>query len=154
MKSILAIASFIFLAQGVFAHNGGHGEVRENPLSHHLVFSKSQIHAHTAWAEKPRVGVENILKIEWRSAQDHSLVEPANFEVSLWMPSMGHGSAPTQKNPTVDGFGNILPGLYEISNIYFTMGGDWQVILTVTNVDGSQESQVLDLLFPMSGHHH
>lgn len=41
-------------------------------------------------------------------------------EVLLWMPSMSHGSAPVTLT-------NKEAGLYEISNIFFIMPGDWEV---------------------------
>ena len=43
----------------------------------------------------------------------------------LWMESMGHGSSPivTQK---------LATGLYQLSEIYFTMTKDWQLYLTLS----------------------
>jgi hypothetical protein len=43
-----------------------------------------------------------------------------NPKVVLWMPSMGHGSAPV----TVE---RISTGLYRAKNVFFTMKGDWEI---------------------------
>lgn len=156
MKLSLAVASIItFFSLTLLAH-GGHdqGNHPDLSLTHHLSFVKLQMHAHIAWTAKPTVGTANTLKIEWRSAQDHTLMEPhAQLEVVPWMPSMGHGSAPTRIQKSVDSSGTPLLGTYEVSNIYFTMGGDWQVLITLTTPEGESETQLIDLLFPMNGNH-
>ncbi len=45
---------------------------------------------------------------------------PLNSLIYLWMPSMGHGSS----DITIK---EIASGVYELSDIYFIMNGDWQL---------------------------
>ncbi len=53
---------------------------------------------------------------------------PRNFEVYLWMPSMGHGSSPVKVN-------RISAGIYEITDVYFIMEGDWEIRIKLDNGD-------------------
>jgi len=41
-------------------------------------------------------------------------------EVVLWMPSMGHGSTPTQTT-------RLDVGTYRVSNVFFIMPGEWDI---------------------------
>jgi hypothetical protein len=45
----------------------------------------------------------------------------------LWMPSMGHGSAPVTLVSARGAGGEIIPGVYMGSNVNFIMPGAWQV---------------------------
>lgn len=40
----------------------------------------------------------------------------------LWMPGMGHGSAPVKVQSQTD-----APGVYRLTNIFFTMHGAWEL---------------------------
>lgn len=53
-------------------------------------------------------------------------LENIQFDAYIWMKSMGHGSSPI----VIKDLGN---GVYELSEIYFTMPGDWQLHLTLKN---------------------
>ncbi len=46
----------------------------------------------------------------------------------LWMPGMGHGSAPTQLAPAGD-------GCTAVSNVQFVMRGEWQIQVTLQDGD-------------------
>lgn len=50
----------------------------------------------------------------------------ATPQVVLWMPSMGHGSTPTQ-TAWAD------QGTYRTTNVFFTMPGDWEIRFQVKN---------------------
>jgi hypothetical protein len=45
---------------------------------------------------------------------------PNDLHVYLWMPDMGHGSAPVKLT-------KIAQGEYEVANAYFIMGGLWEI---------------------------
>lgn len=53
-------------------------------------------------------------------------LENEQLDAYLWMKSMGHGSSPI----VIRNLGN---GIYELSEIYFTMPGDWQLHLAIKN---------------------
>lgn len=46
--------------------------------------------------------------------------------VSLWMPSMNHGSTPITVEPVAD-------GVYRVRDVYFIMPGDWEIRVQVWN---------------------
>lgn len=45
-------------------------------------------------------------------------------QVTLWMPSMGHGSRPTTVNP-------IDIGTYRASDVFFVMPGKWEILFQI-----------------------
>lgn len=49
--------------------------------------------------------------------------------VQLFMPSMGHGSSPTQVQ-------KISVGIYKVTNVYFSMPGNWDIRIQLK--DGSK----------------
>lgn len=109
--------------------------------------------AHTDNTEKPTEVCEHVfqnsqtcLKAEWKAPP--SSTEPGELSVTLtptpflslsallWMPSMGHGSAPVQVIPLED-------GKYKIKKMYFIMPGDWEVRLFLKN----EKNEVVDQVF-------
>ncbi len=55
--------------------------------------------------------------------------------VVLWMPTMNHGSSPTQVE-------RIGPGTYRISRMYFTMRGEWEIKLQILE-DGAKADELV-----------
>jgi hypothetical protein len=51
---------------------------------------------------------------------------PTDFKIFLWMPSMGHGSSPVTIN-------KIATGIYDVTDVYFIMDGDWQIKVQLKN---------------------
>lgn len=132
MKALMLLFSVIGFANPVFAH-GDHGA----PPAAHLVFSEGKVHAHVYWENGPNDGAESILRIEMKNGADHTALQiTEGVSVELWMPSMGHGSAPTVVQP-IDG----LAGGYRVSNIFFLMPGEWEVRLSLTGFSGGRETK-------------
>jgi hypothetical protein len=127
-------------------------------LAHgHLVFQSKDIHAHLDWVKGPLVGDESVLKIDFKNGEDHSVLDfKDKLDVKLWMPAMGHGSATTIIAPFKDANGAVVVGSYLISNIYFVMDGAWQILFTISDKDGMNETQTFDVDTGSSdeGHHH
>jgi len=139
MKMIFCALALMVSGGFAFAH-GNH----DSQKMAHLVFAGGALHAHLTWEKGPLVMEESVLLVQWMNGQTHTPTElPGNFEVSVVMPSMGHGSAPTQIQRVADEKGNPIPGAFEVSNIYFVMGGEWQVDFTVHFEEGSSETQSL-----------
>lgn len=134
MKTILAAVLFFAFSNLAQAH--------DHPGMTHLVFANGAIHAHATWVQGPQTPDESILRIEWKNGDTHSPLEPAGaFRVTLFMPSMGHDSSPTQIQKVVDSQGQALVGVYQVSRMYFTMGGTWTVNITLKYPDSSEETQ-------------
>lgn len=68
------------------------------------------------WVRGPFNGAESEFQINF-------LEKPtADLNIELWMPSMGHGSAPVKifADPSSE-------TLIHVRNVYFIMGGDWDI---------------------------
>lgn len=114
-----------------------------------LQFENGKIQAKLVWEKGPLNGEESILRVEFTDAATNAALDiQAKLGVVLFMPSMGHGSAPTSIE-------FLQTGIYRVSSIYFFMGGVWEMNFNLTHANGSVETQVLTLEIPGGmGHHH
>jgi hypothetical protein len=137
LKTVALLTTGILINGSVLAHEG-----HENaPLAAHLVFKQNTLHMHATFQDMPMINQEEVLFLEAKDPKTHQTTELNDkIEVVLWMPSMGHGSAPTQVERVVDAQGTVIPGTFKVKNIYFIMGGDWEVQVTLTDADGNQET--------------
>ena len=149
---IKSLISVVFLAVTSLAHT----HAGENSLKAHLEYKNKTLHIHTELTAPPVVGTESFMKLDTRNGRDHSFVEltDESVEVILWMPDMGHGSAPTQISRVVDANGDLVPGRYEVRNIYFVMGGTWDVQVVLTDKNGVKETHSFNVVLPESTHQH
>lgn len=108
-----------------------------------LKFSRSNHSFIISWQEGPEIGTSKFLVKSWNNSvgtmngpyQDF----PKTLHVFLWMPDMGHGSAPVKLTRLGD-------GEYQVSDVQFIMGGKWEIKFQLK--DGSQ---VLDeVIVPLS----
>lgn len=93
-------------------------------------FKKSELSFSLAWDQSPHMGENKFTLKIWNSASgtvNGPYVDPTNnLHIFLWMPSMGHGSSPVKITKT-------QPGVYEVTNVYFIMGGKWELKLQLLN---------------------
>jgi hypothetical protein len=88
------------------------------------------------WHEAPKLGANKFdLKIwDMSRGTDQGPFHdpPAELNIFLWMPAMGHGSSPVKisKNDAGD---------YHVSDVNFIMGGAWQIKFQLI-----QNSKVID----------
>jgi hypothetical protein len=146
MKSSVALIMGLFFSVMTFAQHS-----HENQIE--LKFEKSGVHAQVRWLKGPIVSEESKLLVEWKTISAQKATNPGSFKVSISMPEMDHGSAPTQIEQAVDKQGKAILGLYKVNEIYFTMGGHWEVKIAIKQADGSVESQTFSIHLP-GGHHH
>ena len=80
------------------------------------------------WEKKPSENEMGTFVLEfYRRGERGEFVNLANtLEVTLWMPSMGHGSSPV----TVE---KLAPGQYRVTRVFFIMGGTWEIQLKHKN---------------------
>lgn len=87
----------------------------------------------------PVVGEESQMVIDFYSLDGKQRLEaPLPFKVYLWMPHHNHGSSPVKYARYGDDEYLVLPGRYLIMEMYFVMGGMWDVHVELTNDDGSK----------------
>lgn len=150
MKTLLFSLLLVFLGPTLFAH--AHSDSAQAhptpPAMVHLKFANNTFHAHATWTKGPQVGEESRLQLEWKRASDHAPAEPpGTVKVVLWMPDMGHGSAPTRIQTVPDERGHARTGAYQVTDMHFIMSGRWHVYITLTSPDGTEETKtiVIDL---------
>lgn len=68
-------------------------------------------------------------------SKDSTLSEPSDKMLGayLWMGSMGHGSSPIVVS-------KLGTGIYQLTEMYFTMTGDWQLHLTLNQNSSIQDN--------------
>lgn len=142
------------ISRALFAHDGHN----PNQLAGHLVYKKLGLHLHAKFLNQPSVDKETLMTLEARDAETHDPVELKDrVTVDLWMPSMGHGSAPTLIEPFKDENGQVVPNKYLARKLYFIMGGEWDIKVTLTAFDGASETASFKILIPeenATGHNH
>jgi hypothetical protein len=156
---ILSVSALTF-AQPVYAHDGNSDHVdhsdHASPLTHmmtHLKFKNGAIHAHCTWKQGPTGDGESVLTIEWKNGADHSALDlPGTFDVTLFMPEMPEmHNPPAHIDPMTDEQGAPMRGAYQISSIFFTMDGGWDVRVTLHSPDGTDETQTIHVELGSSG---
>ena len=142
MKAFISALILMVLTLGASAVQANH----DHSSTTHLKFANGTVHAHMTWVIGPIVSNESALRIEWMSGVTHSAAEPpGDFKVVLWMPGMGHGSSPTKIQQAHDESGQPLVGVYDVTEIYFIMGGKWDVNLSLELPDGTVETQTVQV---------
>lgn len=106
-------------------------------------FSKTKYAFTINWIAGPLKGESKFILKSWN--QDVGTISgpyqdlPNTLHVYIWMPDMGHGSAPVKIK-------KIAPGEYEVTNIYFVMGGTWEVYFQILkNKDDVLDEVVLPI---------
>ncbi len=83
-----------------------------------------------SWVSEPANGAEGSLNVYfWPKANPGVLTTPENFQlgVKLWMPDMGHGSQKVKVDFARDSKGDVIPGVFDATEILFVMGGEWEI---------------------------
>lgn len=84
-----------------------------------------------------------VLKIYRLNNHDQTpvLENPAGeLQVVLWMPSMGHGSTPTQTE-------QLDVGTYRVRNVFFIMPGDWDMHFQIQDGATTIDEAKVSLIF-------
>jgi hypothetical protein len=90
-----------------------------------LNFSKVRLCAKLDWIHGPNTQDENSFFIKFwdktGGGADGPYTTPnEDLQIQLWMPAMGHGSAPVL-------IAQESTGTFRVSSVFFTMRGDWQL---------------------------
>lgn len=150
LKTITTITAGLFITTATLAQGHTH-----DPYTGHLAFKNNTLHIHASFPVAPTVGAYSMMILEAKNPATHQTTELSEkIDVVLWMPSMGHGSAPTRVERAIDANGVPIPGTFTVKNVYFMMGGDWEIRVTLTDVQGVQETQSFAIQLAGSGHGH
>jgi len=131
---------FSFLFSSIALANSG-------PAPTHLAFKNGAIQADCLWTQGPQTQDESVLEIDWKDGRSLTAIDlPGSLSVTLVMPSMPEmQNPPTQINRIIDPQGNPITGEFQVRNIYFTMGGDWLLNVTLKYRDGTEETQIVNV---------
>lgn len=100
-----------------------------------LAFKTSNLCAQLDWIIHPSDSSDSSFYLIFFADDDptKSIVVPeADLEVELWMPSMGHGSAPVEITKESS-------GRFKVTRAYFIMPGDWEIIIRLRS-----ENKIID----------
>lgn len=105
-------------------------------------FRKAGLDFSIFWNEGPAMGGSRFTMKIWKSATgtiNGPFIDPdKNLHIFLWMPSMGHGSAPVKIK-------KLAAGEYEVSDVHFIMGGKWEVKFQLKDGNSVYDESVLSL---------
>ena len=88
--------------------------------------------------KQPVVGINAAVLIV-TDAQSNRPIDDAVIEVVPWMTIHGHGS------PKKAAIKKMGAGRYRVENLYYTMEGDWDLIITIQN-KGAKDSATIPIL--------
>ncbi|WP_412462991.1 FixH family protein [Halobacteriovorax sp. RT-2-6] len=116
----LTLLFLLFTSCGDSPFSGGLKELVSgvDNISNEIRFDTEALTILRQWDKGPIVYDSSTLTITFKDSANN-LKDPAGeFSAYIWMPDMGHGSYPI----TVT---RIATGVYQLTDIYFTMGGLW-----------------------------
>ncbi len=125
---------------------GSNGEAVTCPLA----FPKHGLCASVEWLVTPNDQDPASFTLRFWSADEGTVSGPyanpgLSVGVKLWMPDMGHGSAPVTVESARDSDGHVLPGIYNGSGASFIMPGDWEVRVQLKNGTALSEEAILEV---------
>lgn len=93
-----------------------------------LTFSEQSVSVDAYWITTPAVEPEQRLRLEVRDLKSGQLVPaPSDLSVSVWMKTHSYGMVEPSVEPMKDKEGRAMLGIYEASNIFFLVPGQWEV---------------------------
>lgn len=122
------------------ANSSTHKQEGKTPACQ-FYFKKEKLCAGMTWVKKPVV-VElptekdqaeftlNFWNPKSGSEKGPFVDAPGQVKVSLWMPDMDHGS-----EPTVVHHDEKQAGVYHVSHVLFSMGGNWEIRVSLLRGD-------------------
>lgn len=145
MKAVLTMMT-VFLALSCAKANYQNEQLDINQINSQSeqcskAFSTLSLCVDLIWEQLPTEEARGVFRLQFYRVDDPSvMIDPAVAPaVQLWMPSMGHGSAPVQ-------IAKVADGVYRISEVYFVMSGDWDI-----RVQQKNGKNILDqVVFPFT----
>jgi hypothetical protein len=160
---LLIIGLTAFGSMGCFSPILTHAESPNNarPESAHesksladcdVIFKTQGLCASMDWVKYPNEGEVCAFTLRfWKVGQANAsgpYLEPTfPVFVRLWMPSMGHGSSPVSISPSMDSNGLAIPGVYEVTQVFFVMRGQWEIQVQLKNKTQVVEQENFSILY-------
>lgn len=115
-----------------------------------LPLNRTGLCASVSWDATPSASRTNAFTLRFWSQSNGTESGPyitpdqAPF-VRLWMSSMGHGSRPVVMSAAKDAAGAVIPGVYRVEQVVFTMRGDWDLQIQLRNGSTLIDQAVLNI---------
>jgi len=134
MIKFLCILLFLLgCGESPFINKEVPNEVRGTPsIENELVFPQKKIILKTYWKDGPYISDESKLLLVLLDENGRPFDPTIKFQVMLWMPTMGHGSFPVKIK-------KVSQGVYEAVEMFFTMGGYWDIHFQLIENDKIQD---------------
>jgi hypothetical protein len=146
---LLFLSFFIGCAEPKYVISNEEGPnkpgLQESKSNCQISFSNSGLCLTWYWETKPTSTKPGslIFKTYRLNLLDQTPIEvdlESTPQVVLWMPSMGHGSTPTQT-------ARVDRGTYRATNVFFIMPGDWEIRFQVKNGATVIDETTISLVF-------
>ncbi|MEO5971119.1 MAG: hypothetical protein ABIQ95_14415, partial [Bdellovibrionia bacterium] len=117
-----------------------------------VTFKANGLCASMDWVKYPKEGETGAFTLRFWKLGEGNISGPYSEPtlpvfVRLWMPSMGHGSSPVSLSPSLDSNGVIIPGVYEVTQVYFVMRGKWEIQVQLQNKSQVVEQANFSILY-------
>lgn len=109
-----------------------------------LQFKKAKVCGVVSWTVPPKAvemptekdKAEFVISFyEMKNPELRKPVQVDSLGVKLFMPSMGHGTLPTQVSQVEDS-GKPVIGKFKVSDVYFSMPGAWEIRFELKKAKG------------------
>ena len=115
-----------------------------------LTFSQVGLCASLDWVKMPAEDEKGEFTLRFwnqnQGTENGPYVDPAQTVfVKLFMPAMGHGSSPVRTSQLKDNSGSSIPGIFDVSEVYFVMPGAWQIIVQLRNGQQTVDQAILNV---------
>lgn len=108
-----------------------------------FTFKKVNYQFSIDWIQGPGMGESKFILKSWSTEtgtnQGPFKDLPQDLNIYLWMPAMGHGSAPVKIK-------KLDSGEYEVTNVFFIMAGKWEIHFQLKN----KEAVIDEVVLPFS----
>lgn len=86
-----------------------------------VLTASKETNLNMTWIKFPtESGFGSFLLVATESKTSLLKTDLATPQVTLWMPSMGHGSSPVK-------ISELSPGVFLIEKVFFSMHGEWEI---------------------------
>jgi YtkA-like len=112
-------------------------EKPDAPVKYQLQLVRLYLGLQMTWEVRPTDKTTGSLVLEFSDLKNPG--QPIGMElfpkITLWMPSMGHGSSPVKIQ-------KLSNGKFRAYNIFFVMPGDWDIRIQIKNNSGEVDDAV------------
>jgi hypothetical protein len=133
---LFAVVMSLVLGLGLFQElHLSKATARRSDPSCDFYFKSKDLCASLEWIKKPTALSEAEFRLKFWNTQTGSpqgpfVAPPGDLRVSLWMPAMGHGTAPVTMTHDKD-----QSGIVQVSHASFSMKGDWEIWVSLLSGD-------------------